>query len=301
MAIESHMNDPVLRTLAELNAHVERTSAERRAARQQATDNVMAQARQRQANQEQADATKLAVGMTGREGQDYLRAKQGEGAGRAASEASMMAGKRDSDGIRQGGIGADDEGLEPGDLDALNEQEEAGSFGEDVGNRMSGQAVSDAALQQRKDAYRQSEFEPFAGTDAQRGQARLSQAANSAREGVNQADAMAKVREMMSNGYTLQNSPQAPAAPTSMAPMTPQKAAMLAALDAAKTSPYGGMPGSGPAAAQLDAAVAPQLAQLAAAPSPSYPMPQAPQMGGPAAPMDPGFAAYLAQLRPPGR
>jgi len=47
MAIESHMNDPVMRTLAELNAAVERGSAERRAARQQATQAVMQGAQER--------------------------------------------------------------------------------------------------------------------------------------------------------------------------------------------------------------------------------------------------------------
>lgn len=307
----THANDPLLRTLAELNDHVERTSAERRAAIQQATQNIAQNLQQRAEEQERAEVEKLAVSMTGREGQGYMNRNR---ASRTAQEA--MPSGRDSDGVRQSGFDDVGGGLEPEDLAALAAQEEEDTLGEQVGNRMSGRAYDEAVLQQKKDRYRESEFEPFAGTESQRGQARLAQAANSARQGVNDADALEEVRRMMSNGFTSANSPTAAAAPAPA--VSPEKARMLAALEQAKTNPYrdpqhdeimaqlsrvqpDGTMGSGgpsPSAARLDAAMAP-VAQMAALPPIAYPAPPPPpQMAPPGAPapVDPGLAAYLASI-----
>lgn len=300
-------NDPLLQSLSQMNSDLERRSAERKAAMAQATANVMQGLEQRQAAAERADAEQLAVSMSGRAGADYAKSKN-PAARMAQAGTPAASGGEAGDELEPGG-------LEPSDLDSIASQEEEDSIGEQVGNRMSGRAVGEAALQQRKDGYRASEFEPFAGTEAQRGQARLAQAGNSAREGVNQADAMSAVRQQMSNGFTSANSP---AAPTSMAPMSPLKQRMLAELEAAKTNPYrdpnhdqimaqlsqigpdGTMSrGPSPAAAQLDAAMAP-VAQLAAIPP--APMPQIPpvqQMSMPPQ-IDPGLAAYMATMRPQG-
>jgi len=104
MAIESHMNDPVLSGLALMRQQLEADSARRRAAMQQATDNVMQGMRARQAEQEQAagaaladsaDVRKASMDLYGPEGDQYQSEMQGGrngGApGQAAYEASRMA------------------------------------------------------------------------------------------------------------------------------------------------------------------------------------------------------------------
>lgn len=321
MAIESHMNDPVMRTLAELNAAVERGSAERRAARQQATQAVMQGAQERMQQQEDADAQELAVSMTGREGQDYAKAHPRNIVSRTAQEGTSMLGKRDEDGIRT--YNDDSDGLEPEDLDALAASEEENMAGAHV--QSDREIENETALQQRKDRYKRSEEMPdegpfVSGTPDERNLTRARvQAANEVRG----ADGLADVLRQMSMGFTSRNpgpQAQAPASPekqrmlaalglagsgpaatldrqplattlgaSPMAPMTPEKARMLQALDAAQRNPYGGG-GPSPMASQLDAAMAP-AAQLAAMPPAPMPVPTQPMMQPPT---DPGFAAFMA-------
>ena len=65
------MADSLMQILSQLDQEVTRASAERRAARERATQDVMAGLQQRQQQAEVAEIDRLATSMTGREGRDF--------------------------------------------------------------------------------------------------------------------------------------------------------------------------------------------------------------------------------------